>query len=307
MKALVLGAAGFIGRHISKSLAASGYVVLGLDRAPFPQSLSWGMSRFEAADVSKKSLSSFSNEQIDLFVNCVGSPSVGLSITHPAADFDLNVRVWGDILEFARLQYPKAHLILLSSAAVYGESLTLPNKISDTPHPVSPYGTHKRMAEMMGEAYSRNYGIPVSCVRFFSIFGEGLKRQLLWDALLKFEKNQPLFFGTGEEKRDWLHVEDAARLICSVAKNQVSTTTPRFSIFNGGSGQSYENKIFLKLLSESFGFNGSIDFNKVEKKGDPKEYRADLSSNETLSWAPKISIPEGVQRYVSWYKKEKFV
>ena len=305
MKALILGAAGFIGRHISRELALSGYHVVGVDRGSFSSSAQWGVSEFHCFEVSKNNLKALTRrEPFELVVNCVGSPSVGLSLTHPGEDFDLNVRIWSDVLEFVRLSHPKAHVVLLSSAAVYGESKTLPNRIQDLPTPVSPYGSHKFLAEQMGETYARNYQMRISAVRFFSIFGEGLKRQLLWDALLKFDQKKPIFFGTGLERRDWLHVEDAARLIVAIAKSE-TLEHGGYSVFNGGSGTSETNHALLSALASGYGFDEPIQFNNVVKVGDPKEYRAEISESLALGWKPKVSIAEGVHRYVAWFRNER--
>ena len=153
----------------------------------------------------------------DVIVHCAGSGSVGFSMTHPYQDFQRTVATTLAVLEYARLYAPRARVAYPSSAGVYGEVQKLPIAETDPLSPASPYGVHKRFAEELCASYAQHFGIAVAVVRLFSVYGAGLRKQLLWDASQKIMRGENRFFGTGEEIRDWLHVEDAASLLIAAA------------------------------------------------------------------------------------------
>lgn len=209
---LITGAAGFIGRYAAYEFSRNGWYVSGIGWGEWPDCNSYGLSAWNNSDVNITSLLEFADKP-DVIVHCAGGASVGFSVEHPAADFDMTVRTTSHVLEFIRLHSPATRLVYPSSAAVYGQVKNLPIT-EDTPlNPMSPYGLHKQMAESLCQLYSLQFGVLSAVVRLFSIYGNGLHKQLLWDACQKFSSGKNIFFGTGKEVRDWLHVEDAARLL----------------------------------------------------------------------------------------------
>ena len=110
--------------------------------------------------------------------------------------------------------------------------------------PLSPYGLHKCLAEDLCRFYAAYWKLPIAVIRFFSLYGEGLRKQLLWDACKKLHGDAFIFEGTGNEERDWLHVEDAVRLI-ALAGEHASSLCP---IVNGGSGAARSVRSVLEAL-----------------------------------------------------------
>ena len=295
---LITGAAGFIGRHVASEFAKNGWHVTGIGHGDRFDFRSHGISQWHQCDITLESLVSFSGKP-DVIVNCAGSSSVGFSFDQPAVDFDLTVRITSNILEFIRIHSSASKLVSLSSAAVYGQVKSLPIFEGDQLNPLSPYGVDKLIAESLCQLYARQYGLSLAIVRPFSIYGDGLKKQLLWDACQKLRQGNLDFFGSGEEIRDWLHVKDLAEFLFLVAINE---STAR-SVVNAGRGKGVPVKDILRQLISSFGLKSEPNFSLKPKAGDPDAYIADISNALTLGWVPKIEWQEGVASYVAWYKK----
>jgi UDP-glucose 4-epimerase len=251
-----------------------------------------------SADVTLDTLVTYANEP-DLIVHCAGSGSVSFSMAHPFQDYGRTVSSTAAVLEYIRLYSPLTKLVYPSSAAVYGLVDELPICESAPLNPASPYGVHKLMAERLCLSYAANYDVAVSMIRFFSIYGEGLRKQLLWDACGKIECGEHAFFGTGAELRDWLHVEDAARLV-EVAAASASSSCP---VVNGANGEAVSVREILLQLFQAYGTQLRPEFTGTARPGDPPGYHADMTmAAERLGWAPQIDLKAGIARYVDWFK-----
>lgn len=298
---LITGAAGFIGRNTAKHFSNNGWFVIGisLEKLSKKEFRKWGMQKYYSGEISTSILLKV-KEKPELIIHCAGSGSVGLSLENPKGDFKMNVESLLEILEFMRLRCSGARLIYPSSAAVYGRKNDAPIKENASPEPVSPYGFHKIIAEKLCESYSKNFGLQISIIRFFSVYGMGLQKQLLWDACKKIleAKKEVTFFGTGNETRDWIHIDDVARLFLAVAKSKKS-----FEILNGASGLRIKINYVLKILLKEYKKPLKIVFNNVAKKGDPKYYHADIKKAALLGWKPKVSLTNGIRDYVNYFKK----
>jgi UDP-glucose 4-epimerase len=164
--------------------------------------------------------------------------------------------------------------------------------------PVSPYGVFKLQAEMLCRDYSRLFGVSSVAVRPFSVYGPGLRKQLLWDACRKFASAKPLFDGDGSEVRDWLHVEDLAALIAQVAgRPQMG-----FSALNAGSGRGAAVRDIVAMVADNFASATPPRFSGSPRPGDPQAYVADIASARALGWSPSMNLAEGVSDYVRWFR-----
>jgi len=295
---LITGAAGFIGRYVAKEFAAQGYYVVGMGWGKFPEYADWGLSEWHECDVTIETLCAFAN-QPDLIVHCAGGSSVGYSVEYPRQDFCLTVDASSNVLEYMRLHSPDSRLIYPSSAAVYGQVEGVPISENIPLNPISPYGIHKLIVEQLCQMYARNYTLPIAVVRLFSIYGNGLRKQLLWDACQKLnKKNDHTFFGTGEEIRDWLHVQDVSKLFVVAAKHANSDCP----IVNAGSGIGVKVKDILDCLNLALRIEKKPVFSSEVKEGDPNAYIADISTVEAWGWHANVDWYDGVKAYVTWYK-----
>lgn len=300
---LITGAHGFIGRNVAKHFADAGWTVSGIGHGLWGKEewRQWGISDWRTADITLEALETYAGSP-EIIVHCAGSGSVGRSLSNPLEDFNRTVTSTAVVLEYMRFYNKDARLVYPSSAAVYGSAGDHPIKEKDAIRPLSPYGYHKRMAEELCESYARNFGLKIALIRFFSLFGRGLKKQLLWDACNKFicAESEVRFAGDGEETRDWVHINDAARLII-----RLSQIDGGFDIYNGGCGRRVTVREVLGLVAKAFGNKRTVHFSGINKEGDPKFYRADMEKTFSLDWKPEISLEKGIKEYVQWFLEER--
>jgi UDP-glucose 4-epimerase len=295
---IVTGAYGFLGRHVAKVFSENGYFVIGLGHGTWVRSewQQWGLSEWHSCNITMESLTTYIQKP-DVVVHCAGSGSVEYSLTNPLQDFERTVSTTIALLEYLRLHSTHTSFIYPSSAAVYGVAEKLPIEESAPLNPISPYGVHKKIAEEIIQAYAHHFGIPVAIVRFFSLYGPGLRKQLLWDSCTKIESNDLTFFGTGNELRDWLHVTDAARLLLALC-SQVSSDP---FIVNGGSGKGTRVRDLIEEECQRMDKIGSLGFSHTSRSGDPPGYIADIKKANHLGWSPKIDLHDGIEEYTQWY------
>jgi UDP-glucose 4-epimerase len=298
---VVTGANGFLGRHVARCLARQGHTVRGIGHGNWLREEweLWGLSEWQCADVTLQTLRQYAGEPAAI-LHCAGSGSVPFSIEDPLADFERTVETTAHVLEYVRTSAPFCRVVYPSSASVYGTVETVPIREDCPAAPISQYGTHKLMAEQMVTSYSRQFGTSAAIVRLFSVYGCGLRKQLLWDACRKFANNDATFMGTGDEVRDWLHVEDAATLLMAAAEH----ASPECPTVNGGSGQGVTVRdVLLRLGSSLLQAEVLPSFSGTQRTGDPSRYIADTEGSMAWGWMPTRQWTEGVEEYASWWKR----
>ena len=297
---LVTGGYGFLGCHTTRHFKQLGYQVYSLGHGKWDEDEQekWGIDIWLMESVTLKNIRQFQVE-FDVIVHCAGSGSVAYSFQEPMKDFQRSVQSTLTVLEYMRLYNSNAKLIYPSSPAVQGVHENSQIKEIDPCHPVSPYGVNKKIAEDLCLSYKHHFELNISIIRFFSIYGDFLKKQLLWDASNKLIDNpkEAVFWGKGDETRDWLHVDDAVTLIATLAEFSGNS-----EIVNAGNGKRYTISETLILLRDALNAKSSIVFNTQIKEGDPKYYWANIEKAESIGWKPRISFEVGVQRYAHWFR-----
>jgi UDP-glucose 4-epimerase len=296
---LITGGYGFLGRAVARKLQQHGCRIVGLGRGRWgpEEAKAHGFDVWLDANVSLASLMTL-QDRFELVVHCGGNGSVGYSLEHPLQDFEKTVQGTIELLEYLRVTKSHARVVYPSSAGVYGAKDDAPISVGAVPNPISPYGYHKRIVEQLMESYSRSYGIPIAIIRFFSIYGPGLTKQLLWDAGRKLLANRggvATFWGTGEETRDWITSDDAAQLVLDVARCDRQSI-----VVNGASGRRVTVRKTLEILRAALGVNAEVCFNNTVREGDPRFYHADVTDSLNLGWKPSITLEQGIQRYADW-------
>jgi UDP-glucose 4-epimerase len=188
-------------------------------------------------------------------------------------------------------------LVLVSSAAVYGQPGRLPIAETDEPKPISPYGAHRLEVERL----AMSSGAPTVVARVFSAYGEGLRRQVLWDIALKARAGGPVeLWGTGDESRDFVHATDVGRAIAALCADGSFTN----DVVNIGSGAETTIRELAQLLLHALGSDTEVVFQGVEREGDPLRWRADVTRLHSLGWNPSIPFDAGVASYARWVREQ---
>lgn len=298
--ALVLGAAGFIGRHVCREMNARGFTVHGVGHGGWTaeERSAFGVTRWHEADITLEALRVASDgSSPDVVVHCGGSGTVAHSYREPTSDFDRSVGTTLAALEFAREQAAPPRFVLTSSAAVYGDQGEVDLEEGARLGPMSPYGYHKVMAEQLCESYSRFFNVRTRVIRLFSVYGEGLRKQLLWDAMNKFRRGESSFFGTGDEMRDWIHVEDAARLIGLAATSPETLHT----VYNGGHVKARTRDV-LGALARAAQASSAPTFSGEIHPGNPRRLTGSTSrARIELGFEGRIGLEAGLGRYADWF------
>jgi UDP-glucose 4-epimerase len=297
----ITGAKGFLGRYCAAFLASQGWIVTGIGYGNWSATSRkiWGVSTWRNSAVTLDSLRHLAGKAglPDAIVHCAGGSSVARSYEDPRDDFERTVASTIDVLEFVRCDAPFAKIIYPSSAAVYGAVANVPIPESTPLIPVSPYGRNKLSAEEYCRLYASEWHLSVGIIRFFSLYGEGLRKQLLWDACQKGVAGKFNFFGDGSEIRDWLHVKDAARLI-EFSLGMASDGAP---VINGGTGKGTSVKEIVAYLGERLDVSTAPAFTRKAKAGDPARQIADVGRLAELGFSPSICWQEGIAFYAKWF------
>lgn len=297
-RVLVTGAAGFIGRHVVRELQAQGVPVAGIFRTPLPvpDREALGLVAWSDGGITPATLGDVAGDA-DTIIHCAGSGSVALSIEQPRRDFESNVLTTQTVLEFARLR-GGLRVVLASSAGVYGNVATMPIRPDAPCNPISPYGSNKLIGELLAAQYARHFAVPVASVRLFSVYGAGLRKQLLWDACRRLARGDSMFFGTGDETRDWIHVADAARLMIRAA----DVAGPAAPALNGGTGQAITIRDILGRLAALIAPGRRVSFSGEVRPGDPRDYQACIGAALATGWTPQVDLDTGLTDYVRWFR-----
>lgn len=299
---LITGAKGFLGSNVSKHFKILGYTTYGIGHGGLSvkESKNIGLDFWKKGDVTIEAILDF-NQKFDVIVHCGGSGSVGFSIEHPYGDFKKTVDGTLEVLEYMRVHNQNAHLIYPSSPAVQGEHEDTPIVEEYIGKPASPYGYHKKIAEDLCQSYSEKYNLKVSIIRLFSVYGNGLKKQLLWDAYHKIKNadDEVTFWGTGNETRDFIHVEDVLLIIdLLLVKNK------KFILINGGTGIKFRISQVVRMIRDIVAPSVNIKFNNEINIGNPIYYWADVRKLQQLGYKSKVEFKDGLERFITWAKAE---
>lgn len=293
---LILGSLGFIGSHLVKHFTERGLSVIGCDLTEHSSSY-YNYQKISILSPDFEAL--FDEYQFAVCINASGSGNVGFSVLHPLSDFETNTYSVAKVLDAIRKYQPACRYIHISSAAVYGNPVRLPVKETDATAPLSPYGFNKLMSEQLCTAYHQLYKIPVAIIRPFSVYGNGLKKQLLWDICSKLAKaNTVELFGTGNESRDFIHVSDLALLIELVLEK----SDFQLDIYNAASGNETSISEIAIMQETSFGSTKVIRFTGQNKKGDPLNWKADVAKSRAIGFFNQKELKAGVEEYIHWFK-----
>ncbi len=313
MSILVTGSAGFIGFHVAKKLLEEGYDVVGLDNVNdyYSQDLKWDRNNvlkkyenfiFYHMDLchNKKIRSIFQNHDIKKICHLAAQAGVRYSIENPFRYQKSNLQGFTTILEMAR-NFNIQNLVFASSSSVYGGNKKVPFSVDDNINrPVSFYAATKVANEVMAYSYHHLYGISMTGLRFFTVYGPwGRPDMAYFKFSNKIVNGESInVYNHGDMKRDFTYVDDIVDGVISALNKRFD-----FELFNLGNNKPVNLLEFINILENKLGKKAKKNMLPMQP-GDMKGTYADiLKSTELLGFSPKTDLEEGLGNFVDWYKK----
>jgi len=309
---IVTGVAGFIGFHVANALLQRGEMVIGVDNlnpyydvslkeARLKQILSYHHFTFYREDISnfEALLEIFSHHHIERICHLAAQAGVRHSIQNPFIYEQSNVKGFLNLLEIAR-KFPVTNFVFASSSSVYGSNRKLPFSIGDNVDtPISLYAATKRANELMAHTYSHLYSIPLTGLRYFTVYGPWGRPDM---ALFLFTKaildGRPIdIYNFGNMKRDFTYISD-------IVDGTISALdTPfQYELFNLGNSRNVELMELISIIEEELGREAEKNFLPLQPGDVPETYADIEKSKEILGFNPKTPIRGGVKEFIKWYK-----
>ncbi|GMQ82959.1 MAG: NAD-dependent epimerase [Rhodothermia bacterium] len=330
-RVLVTGAAGFIGFHLCRRLLADGWMVTGIDNlneyydiqlkeARIELLMSQADFEFRRLDISDDAALSelFTETRPPVVINLAAQAGVRFSIDHPSEYIQSNLVGFANILEACR-HISVQHLLYASSSSVYGANKETPYRTTmNVDHPLSLYAATKKANELMAHSYSHLYDIPVTGLRFFTVYGPWGRPDMAYYLFTKAILNgEPIkVFNEGELYRDFTYIDDAVecvvRLIDCIPVGDASwdgrdpdpsSSSARFQVYNIGNGNPVKLSEFIGVLEKELGVE-AVKEKLPMQPGDMEITYADIGNLQSLiDYTPATPVEEGLTHFVAWYRE----
>lgn len=330
MKILVTGVAGFIGYHVAEALLSRGDTVVGIDNlnAYYDVRLKearlnrlegrngFAFHRMDLAD--RPALEQlFAVERFERVVHLGAQAGVRYSLENPHSYIDSNIVGTANVLEGCR-HNGVGHLVLASSSSVYGANTAMPYSVhQNVDHPLSLYAASKKSNELMAHTYAHLYRLPVTCLRFFTVYGPwGRPDMALFLFTRKILADEPIdVFNNGQHARDFTYIDDIVEGVVRTM-DRVAEPNPRWSgdnpdpgtssapyrVYNIGNNNPVELMHFIACIEQALGREAKKTFLPLQPGDVPRTY-ADIDDLVAdVGFRPSMPIEEGVRRFVAWYR-----
>ena len=328
MRMLVTGAAGFIGAAVAERLCARGDEVMGIDslndyyqvslkedRVARVQAAAGSKFTFKKTDFSRwEDLSAaLEGEEFDAIVHLGAQAGVRYSIENPRAYVEANLMGHLNLLEVARHR-GTGHMVYASSSSVYGGNDKLPFAVEDrAEHPVSLYAATKKADELMSETYAHLYRVPLTGLRFFTVYGPwGRPDMALWlftDAILS---GRPIkVFNNGEMWRDFTFIDDIVSGVVACldsppaddGSEKAGGSVKPHALYNIGNHRSEKLTRVIELIEQACGMKAKVELLPMQA-GDVEKTYADIDAiQRDVGYQPTTGIEQGIPRFVEWYRE----
>jgi len=330
-KVLLTGAAGFIGFHTVRKLAAKGFEVTGVDNLnnyyepelKYARLQECGISKSEIEEMKtvssrtlpgynfikldlkdrQKTAELFSNQHFDIVINLAAQPGARHSFVDPYVYIDNNIEAFMNILEGCR-QHKVSHLVYASSSSVYGNNPKQPSEESDfVDHPISLYAATKKANELMAHTYSSAFGLPVTGLRFFTVYGPWGRPDMAYFKFARaIDEGKPIeVFNHGNLERDFTYIDDIVEGLIALTDVIPGGEVP-YRLFNIGHSQPVNLLRFIEIIEEYLG-KKAIKLMKPMQPGDVLSTYANTELLEKyIGYKPQTSIEDGLLSFISWYK-----
>jgi nucleoside-diphosphate-sugar epimerase len=312
---LVTGAAGFIASKVSELLLDDGHQVDGLDElndAYDPRLKLWRLERlkrrpgfhFWQTDIRERAALERLWAQagpFDAVLNLAARAGVRQSLEDPWVYFETNTTGTLNLLELCRHRGVNK-LVLASTSSLYGSRNPVPyREDADTNHPLSPYAASKKAAEALCHSYHHLYGLDVTVVRYFTVYGPAGRPEM---SLFRFvqwvaEQRPVIVFGDGTQSRDFTYVDD-------IARGTIAAVRPLgYEIINLGSDRPMVLMDALQLIERLIGKQANIEYRPFHKADIHATWADIRAAREKLAWAPTVSHEQGIGNLVDWYRQNR--
>lgn len=329
--ALVTGAAGFIGYHLSDSLLQKGVHVIGIDNLNpyYDVQLKKGRLarletqenfRFILADLEDKPKleAVFRETAVDVVVNLAAQAGVRYSLTNPHAYINANIVGFVNILECCR-HFGVKHLVFASSSSVYGANTNMPFSVhNNVDHPVSLYAATKKANELMAHTYSHLYHLPCTGLRFFTVYGPWGRPDMALFLFTKaiFEGKPIKVFNYGRMRRDFTYVDDIVEGVTRVMGRlpvpnaawsgdhpDPGTSYAPYKLYNIGNNQPVELNEFIETIETVIGRKAEKELLPLQPGDVPATYANVDDLMADVGFKPATPIRAGIEKFIGWYKE----
>ena len=320
MKILITAVAGFIGFHLAKKLLTLNFNIIAIDNLNNYYDISLKKDRlkvlenyskknnkkfqFIKTDIknSKKMNQIFLKNKFSLVFHLAAQAGVRFSIKNPDQYLESNIIGFYKILNLCK-KYKTKHLLFASSSSVYGNSKKYPSQeSSNTDSPVSFYAASKKTNEVMAYAYANIYNLPVTALRFFTVYGPYGRPDM---SLYKFFKNiinkKPInVFNFGKHVRDFTYIDDAIEILIKIKDKRPKGKVP-YQCFNVANGKPHKIMNYIKFIKEIAKQNVKINYLKLQKGDVEKTYASNKLIKRLIKKIKVTSLKDGLKKYYSWY------
>ncbi len=309
--AIVTGVAGFIGSHLAEKLLANGFKVIGIDC----------FTDYYSKEIKKNNMISFQNNKnfklieedlmkldlIPIIKECeflfheAAQPGVRASW---GKQFDTyvkdNILVTQKILESAKEVKTLEKIVMASSSSIYGEQEGIMVEGKTIPSPISPYGVTKLASENLGLTYASNYNLPVTSLRYFTVYGPKQRPDMAFTKFIKanLSGDKISIFGDGNQIRDFTFISDIIDANLKCMESNIHG-----NVLNIGGGKTHSVIEILSIIEEITGLKNKLIFT-LKQKGDVKRTESDITNaKKIINYFPKINVFEGLTNQINWMKK----
>jgi UDP-glucuronate 4-epimerase len=317
VRIFVTGAAGFVGSRLSKTLLARGDEVIGFDNlndyydlvhkhrhladlTPSPN------FTFIQGDLREAQLlrDLFLQHRPDAVAHLAGMAAVRYSVEHPLIYGQVNVQGSMHLMDAAR-HLGKVPMVLASTGSVYGKDTPVPFKEEAAANmPLAPYPASKRAMELFAHSYHHLWGLPITVVRFFNVYGpHGRPDMMPWIWTQQILAGQTLtLYNGGHLKRDWTYVDDIVAGFIGALDAALA-----FEVMNLGCGRPVENLDFIRILENLLGRQAKSKDVPAPASEPPISFADTSKARRLIGYVPKVPVEEGLARFVAWLREEKLI
>jgi UDP-glucuronate 4-epimerase len=331
MKVLVTGVAGFIGSQTAKALLDRGDEVIGIDNLSSYYDVNLKLARlsllegrsnfrFVKADLADRGAIErvFADHRPERLINLAAQAGVRYALDHPYAYADSNLVGFLNILEGCR-NHGVEHLVFASSSSVYGANTRMPYSVHDNvDHPLSLYAATKKANELMAHSYSQLFNLPITGLRFFTVYGPwGRPDMALFSFTKKMLAGEPIdVFNFGQHARDFTYIDDVvAGVIATLdkvakpnpnwnsAKPDPASSSAPYRLYNIGNNQPVELMYFIECIERAVGKKALKNLLPAQPGDVPRTFADVDALVADIGFQPRTPIEEGIRRFVEWYRE----